>query len=94
MRPKHRRRQEIPDEFAIVIDYMPMGNPYDKHTFHRSSPVAQGIGTKFFTLVEIIPLRGSVISIGERVPLSLAPDMPGHRVFDILSYEDLTSIAR
>ncbi len=95
MRPKYRRRLvEIPDEFAIVLDYMPMGNPYDKHTFHKSSPVAQGIGTKFFTLVEIIPLRSSIIAIGERIPLSLTPDMPGHRVFDRLSYEDLTSIAR
>lgn len=94
MRPRPRRRPEIPDEFAIVLDYMPMGNPYDKHSFHRSSPVAQGIGTKFFTLVEIVPLRGSAIIIGERIPLSLAPDMPGYRVFDRLSYEDLTSIAR
>ncbi|MCS7110771.1 MAG: DUF655 domain-containing protein [Ignisphaera sp.] len=94
MRPKHRRKTEIPDEFALVLDYMPMGNPYDKHTFHRSSPVAQGIGTKFFSLVEIIPLRGATIIIGERVPLSLTPDMPGHRVFDRLSYEDLTSIAK
>uniref|UniRef100_A0A7C5YXC3 DUF655 domain-containing protein n=1 Tax=Ignisphaera aggregans TaxID=334771 RepID=A0A7C5YXC3_9CREN len=94
MKPRYRKKLEILDEFAIVLDYMPMGNPYDKHSFHRSSPIAQGIGTKFFTLVEIIPLRGSMIVIGERIPLSLTPDMPGHRVFDRLLYEDLTSIAR
>jgi putative nucleotide binding protein len=94
MKPRYRKKLEILDEFAIVLDYMPMGNPYDKHSFHRSSPIAQGIGTKFFTLVEIIPLKGSMMVIGERIPLSLTPDMPGHRVFDRLLYEDLTSIAR
>jgi putative nucleotide binding protein len=94
MKPRYRKKLEILDEFAIVLDYMPMGNPYDKHSFHRSSPIAQGIGTKFFTLVEIIPLKSSMMVIGERIPLSLTPDMPGHRVFDRLLYEDLTSIAR
>jgi len=94
MKPRYRKKLEILDEFAIVLDYMPMGNPYDKHSFHRSSPIAQGMGTKFFSLVEIIPLKGSMMVIGERIPLSLTPDMPGHRVFDRLLYEDLTSIAR
>lgn len=94
MRPKHRARPEVPDEFAIVLDYMPMGNPYDKHSFHRTSPVAQCIGTKYLTLVEVIPLRGYHLTIGERIPLSTAPGMTGHRVYERLIYEDLTSIAR
>jgi putative nucleotide binding protein len=94
MRPKARRFQIVPDEFAIVLDYTPTGNPYDKHSFHRTSPVAQGIGTRYFSLVEIIPSRGQALLIGERVAIASAPDRPGSKVFDRLLYEDLTTIAK
>jgi putative nucleotide binding protein len=94
MRPKARRLQIVPDEFAIVLDYTPTGNPYDKHSFHRTSPVAQGIGTRYFSLVEIIPSRGQALLIGERVAIASAPDRPGLKVFDRLLYEDLTTIAK
>jgi putative nucleotide binding protein len=94
MRPKARRCQIVPDEFAIVLDYTPTGNPYDKHSFHRTSPVAQGIGTRYFSLVEIIPSRGQALLIGERVAIASAPDRPGLKVFDRLLYEDLTTIAK
>ncbi|MEM4040658.1 MAG: DUF655 domain-containing protein [Ignisphaera sp.] len=95
MRFKGRfKRPDIADEYAIVLDYMPMGNPYDKHTFHRSIPVAQGIGSKYFTLVEIVPPRGRNLVIGERIPISLYPRGYEIKVFDRLAYEDLTSVAR
>ncbi len=97
-RPQRRsRRFERPiikDEFAIVLDYMPLGNPYDKHPQHRASPVAQAIGTKYFTLVEIVPLKELSISIGERVPIASAPNLPGHPVYDRLTYDDLTTVAK
>lgn len=88
------RRPGILDEYAYVLDYMPMGNPYDKHSFHRTTPIAQGVGSKYFTLVEITPPRGRVLYIGERVPISFYPRGPEIKVFDRLAYEDLTSIAR
>jgi putative nucleotide binding protein len=94
MKPKARRFQVVPDEFALVLDYNPMGNPYDKHSFHRTSPIAQGIGTKYFSLVEIVPVRGQTLMIGERVAIASAPDRPGLKVFDRLLFEDLTTIAK
>ncbi|MDK6029503.1 DUF655 domain-containing protein [Ignisphaera sp. 4213-co] len=94
MKPRYKRFQIVPDEFAIILDYMPMGNPYDKHAHHRTMPIAQGIGTKYFSLVEIVPGRSQVLAIGERVPISSAPDRPGLRVFERLLYEDLTTIAK
>ncbi|MEL9939753.1 MAG: DUF655 domain-containing protein [Ignisphaera sp.] len=94
MRPRPKRFQIVPDEFAIVLDYMPMGNPYDKHTHHRTMPIAQGIGTKYFSLVEIVPARGQALVIGDRIPISTAPDRPGLKVFERLLYEDLSTIAK
>lgn len=89
-----RRRTWIPDEYAFVLDFMPLGNPYDKHTFHKTNPVVQGIGSKYFTLVEIVPPRGVMLNIGERVAISPTPRGNELKVFDRLMYEDLTTIAR
>lgn len=91
---ERQKRLGILDEYAFILDYMPMGNPYDKHSFHRSSPIAQGIGSKYFTLLEIIPSKGRVLAINERVPISPYPKGLEVKVFDRLGYEDLTSIAR
>lgn len=88
------RRPSIPDEYVYILDYMPMGNPYDKHSFHRTSPIAQGIGSKYFVLVEVVPSRGRPLFVGERVPASLYPRGLELKVFDRIAYEDLTSVAR
>ncbi|MEM1644539.1 MAG: DUF655 domain-containing protein [Ignisphaera sp.] len=88
------RKIWIIDEYAFILDFMPLGNPYDKHSFHRTTPVAQGIGSKYFTLVEIVPPRGTMLNIGERVLISPNPSGPELKVFDRLAYEDLTTIAR
>lgn len=92
-RGRHRRVW-VPDDYAFILDFMPLGNPYDKHTFHKANPVAQGIGSKYFTLVEIVPPRGIMLNIGERVPISPNPRGTELKVFDRLIYEDLTTIAR
>jgi putative nucleotide binding protein len=94
MKPRPRRHQIVPDEFAVILDYSPFGNPYDKHSFHRNSPIAQGLGSKWFSLVEIVPQKGQALVVGERVAISPAPDIPGLRVFDRLAYEDLTTVAK
>ncbi|RLG77963.1 MAG: DUF655 domain-containing protein [Thermoprotei archaeon] len=91
---RRHRHVRVRDEFAIVLDYMPFGNPYDRHVQHRSRPVAQALGTKFFALVEILPLKNMPLNIGERVPIAPQPELPGHPVADRLSYNELSSVAK
>ncbi len=92
--PRGRRGPFVRDEFAYVLDYMPYGNPIDRHPQHRRMPVAQAIGSKWLTLVEIEPLPNIVPTIGERVPIATTPNAPGHRVSDRITYADLTTVAR
>ncbi len=92
--PKGRRGPFVKDEFAYVLDYMPYGNPLDKHPHHRRSPVIQAIGSKWFTLVEVEPLPNISPSVGERIPISTSPEVAGYRISDRISYRDLTTVAR
>ena len=51
------------EEYVIVLEYLPYGYPLEK----KMMPVAQAIGVKNFTLLQLIPRRGMKLDIGEKV---------------------------
>ena len=51
------------EEYALVLDYLPYGYPLDK----KMMPIAQAIGVKNFTLLQLIPRRGIKLEVGEEV---------------------------
>jgi len=51
------------EEHAIVLDYLPYGYPLEK----KMMPLAQAIGIKKFTLLQLIPRRGIKLEVGEKV---------------------------
>lgn len=57
------RREERKDEWIIVLDFLPQGHMRMK----RTEPVAQVIGDKYFTLLEVIPREGIVLKPYDRV---------------------------
>ena len=93
---RRERKFTIPDDYAIVLDYMPTGNPVDRHPQHRVRAIAQAIGTKFFTLVEFYPKRGVDLQIGEEVFIGLhgVRDKVEYVFNERLMYADLTSVAK
>jgi putative nucleotide binding protein len=46
-----------------VIDYLPYGYPLEK----KMMPIAQAVGKKDFTLLELVPRRGIKLEVGEEV---------------------------
>jgi len=51
------------EEYAIVLDYLPYGYPLEK----KMMPMAQAIGNKKFTLLELVPRRGVKLELKEKV---------------------------
>lgn len=51
------------EEQAIVIDYLPYGYPLEK----KMMPIAQAVGKRNFTLLELVPRRGIKLEVGEEV---------------------------
>jgi putative nucleotide binding protein len=91
-KPDNPRRQEHPWENSmVVLDYMELGNPSDRHFEHRNQPLVQGVGTKYFTLLEANPLPAVRIDILEKVELGYPSKVK--RVMQIY-YDDLTSMAK
>jgi putative nucleotide binding protein len=51
------------EEKAIILDYLPYGYPMDK----KMMPVAQAVGIKFLTPLQLIPRRGVKLEVKEEV---------------------------
>ncbi len=92
---RHRPRKPH-EEYAYVLDYLPMGNPADKHPKHRTKPVVQLIGEDYFLLLEASPRHGASLEIGERVYVGPIAEkrLKIFRVEAEIEYDDLTSFAK
>lgn len=53
----------IKEEYAIVLEYLPNGYPLEK----KMMPLAQALGEKNLTLLELVPRRGISLETGEKV---------------------------
>ena len=49
------------EEYAVILDYLPNGYPLEK----KMMPIAQAIGKKNLTLLELVPRRGVSLEVGE-----------------------------
>ena len=56
---QNRRTQR--EETVIVLDFLQHGYVLDNRPSHKKTAIVQAIGTKFFTLLELVPKRGIVL---------------------------------
>ena len=100
MSSKYRKgdKRVAREDYAIVLDFMPEGNPIDPHPPHRSRPIAQAIGDKYFTLLEFYPKPGVSIKQGERVCVSFRLRELRNKVDFVwgepITYDELSGVAR
>ncbi len=55
------------EEFAYVLDYLPYGRPDDPRPIYQKKPLIQGIGEKYFVLMEMIPKENIIPKPADRV---------------------------
>ena len=51
------------DENIIILDFLPRGKPSDR----KAEPLAQGIGEKFFNLLEVVVRDGVAVKVGDKL---------------------------
>jgi len=88
-----RERVRINEEYAIVLDYLPYGNPYSHH--QSPTPIVQALGIFYFTLFEAVPGPAlGQIKPGERIYVGADVSFNYIRIDTIIAYEDLTPAAK
>ncbi len=51
-------RTDKKEEYAVVLDFLPHGYPFDNTPSYKKDPIAQVMGKDNFTLLEIVPKKG------------------------------------
>jgi putative nucleotide binding protein len=66
-RERERRPAPVREQKAIVLDFLPHGYPFDRRPSHRKTAVVQAIGKDRFTLLELVPKKGVILTIMKEV---------------------------
>lgn len=82
------------EEYAIILDYLPLGYIKEGMPSYKRKPVAQAIGKEEFTLLELIPKDNVSLDIHQKVYIGSGKRDEIARVNRRLKYDDLTATAK
>ncbi len=78
------------EEYCIVLDFLPNGYSDRRHV----EPVAQAIGTAFFTLLELVPRDDVALATEEKVYIGEGKRDKIRFIKGQMDYRDLTNAAQ
>ncbi|WP_424354419.1 DUF655 domain-containing protein [Methanobacterium sp. MBAC-LM] len=82
------------EEYAIILDYLPLGYVKEGIPSYKRKPVVQAIGKEEFTLLELIPKENTSLDIHQKVYIGSGKRDQISRVNRRLRYDDLTATAK
>lgn len=80
----------VKDEYAIILDFLPHGKPGDR----KAEPVAQVMGERLFTLLEVVIKEGKEVKVGDRIYIGEGKWDVVKYIRGRIKYSDLTSFAK
>nr|WP_229768225.1 DUF655 domain-containing protein [Sulfodiicoccus acidiphilus] len=86
------QRKRPRERYVYVLDFMEEGNPLDRHKYHQNKPVLQILGRDYFLLMDGSP-KVEDVEIRPEQLLDLE-ELNILKIDDVISVEDLTSIAK
>ena len=81
---------DFKENYAIILDYLPMGYLNSSMTKFQGKPIAQAIGIDMFTFLELGPKTGVILEIGEVVYIGKGKRDKIYRILGKLDVENLT----
>ena len=93
-----RRKKEVDKEkledYAYVLDFLPYGHPDDKRPIHKREPLAQVVGEKYFTLLEVSIKKGQNPLVMDRLYIGKGERDIVNKIKRKLRYDQLTPAAK
>ena len=93
MERRERAHQQVYEEYAYVIDYLPYGRPGLKLK-RRAGAVVQLVGEEHFTLLEAVVREGVVLKPADRIYIGRNSREEILYIIGRVSYEELTANAK
>ena len=82
------------EEEVIILDFLKHGYTSDRRPSHMKTAIAQGIGTKFFTLLELVPRKDVDLQPYATVYIGEGKRDKIHHINGKLTLDKLTPTAR
>jgi putative nucleotide binding protein len=93
-----KRKREVDKEkledYAYVLDFLPYGHPDDKRPIHKREPLAQVVGEKFFTLLEVSVKKGASPLVMDRLYIGKGERDIVNKIKRRLRFDQLTPAAK
>ncbi len=84
----------IKEEYAIVLDFLPNGYPFDTRPSHKKTAIVQAIGENHFILLELVPKRELPLQAQDRVYIGDDKREKIHHINGKLAIDKLTETAK
>lgn len=93
---KKKVNKEKLEDYAFILDFLPYGHPEDRRPLHKREPLAQIVGEKFFTLLEVSVKKDKNPLVADRVYIGKEIDRRDvvNRIKRKLRYDELTATAK
>jgi putative nucleotide binding protein len=88
------KERRVKEEYAIVLDFLPHGYPFDSRPSHRKTPIVQAIGKEHFTLLELVPRKEVFLQPLEEVYIGEGKRDKIHHIIGKLQVDKLTPTAK
>ena len=82
------------DDYAIVLDFLPNGYPYDDRPMYMKTPIAQAMGMEKFVLLEVVPKKGIHLHPNDEVYIGDGKRDKVHHIVGKINIEKLTGTSR
>ena len=82
------------EEWAIVLDFLPNGYPYDDRPMYMKTPIAQAMGKEHFVLLELVPKKGIHLQPYEEVYIGDGKRDKVHHIVGKMALDKLTATAK
>ena len=86
--------EQSKEETVIVLDFLQNGYAFDKRPSHKKTPIIQALGTKHFSLLELVPKKGVFVQPYEEVYIGEGKREKIHHIVGKLVSDRLTETAK
>lgn len=84
----------VKEDYAIVLDFLPNGYPFDPRPSHKKTAIVQAIGESHLILLELVPKLGLLLQHQERVYIGEDKRDKIHHINGRLGMDKLTETAK
>ncbi len=87
-------KNEVREERAVVLDFLPNGYPFDTRPMHRKTPIVQALGINHFVLLELVPKKEIFLQPYKEVYIGEGKREEIHHIIGRINFEKLTETAK